>query len=190
MKTLKEQILELKAAGKSYNQIQQELGCSKGTISFHCNESVRERVKLRKRCLKQGIPFEKKVERRGRRYCLNCNSEVAHPKIYCNNLCQQEYQFNQEYENWLQTGITKTRTWLRKALSKLHGYRCASCGLSDWNNRPITLEVDHIDGYANNSAIDNLQLICPNCHSQTNSYKGANKGKGRASLGMSPFGSY
>lgn len=43
----------------------------------------------------------------------------------------------------------------------------------------IPLEIDHIDGDYTNNSEDNLQLLCPNCHSLTSTYKGANKGQGR-----------
>jgi len=44
---------------------------------------------------------------------------------------------------------------------------CAECGLTgDWNGKPITLEVDHIDWDWSNCRPENLQLLCPNCHSQ------------------------
>jgi 5-methylcytosine-specific restriction endonuclease McrA len=41
------------------------------------------------------------------------------------------------------------------------------------------MELEHIDGNSENNSLDNLSIICPNCHSQTPTYKGANKGKGR-----------
>lgn len=45
--------------------------------------------------------------------------------------------------------------------------------------QPIPIELDHIDGNPENNELDNLRLICPNCHAQTPTYKGANKGNGR-----------
>lgn len=41
----------------------------------------------------------------------------------------------------------------------------------------IPLEVEHIDGDAENNSEDNLTLLCPNCHSLTKTYRGANRGK-------------
>ncbi|MEU9222879.1 HNH endonuclease signature motif containing protein [Streptomyces massasporeus] len=57
--------------------------------------------------------------------------------------------------------------------------RCALCGVEAlWLGDPLPLEVDHIDSDWRNNRIDNLRLLCPNCHSTTDSYRG--RGKGRA----------
>lgn len=47
---------------------------------------------------------------------------------------------------------------------------CSICGISDWMDKPIILQLDHIDGDRNNNTIDNFRLICPNCHSQTETF--------------------
>jgi 5-methylcytosine-specific restriction endonuclease McrA len=52
---------------------------------------------------------------------------------------------------------------------------CSNCNIDSWNNQPIALHLDHIDGVASNHRLDNLRLLCPNCHSQTNTYCGKNK---------------
>lgn len=54
-------------------------------------------------------------------------------------------------------------------------YKCECCGNTEWNGQPIPLQVHHIDGNHYNNEISNLQLLCPNCHAQTDSYCGKNK---------------
>lgn len=50
-------------------------------------------------------------------------------------------------------------------------YECSWCGISDWREQRIALELDHIDGNRWNHKLENLRLLCPNCHSQTPTYK-------------------
>lgn len=57
--------------------------------------------------------------------------------------------------------------------------KCSDCGLKDtWNNKPIVLHLDHINGVNNDHRLDNLRLLCPNCHSQTDTWCGRGKNKG------------
>jgi hypothetical protein len=51
-------------------------------------------------------------------------------------------------------------------------HRCEACGLSEWCGRPISLELHHLNGRGNDHRIENLQLLCPNCHAQTSNYRG------------------
>ena len=53
--------------------------------------------------------------------------------------------------------------------------KCECCGIDDWNNKPITIQLDHIDGVSNNHKFENLRMLCANCHSQTPTFCGRNK---------------
>ena len=59
--------------------------------------------------------------------------------------------------------------------------KCSNCGWNEINiyTNNIPLEVEHIDGNSKNNKEENLTLLCPNCHSLTETYKGANRGNGR-----------
>ena len=78
-------------------------------------------------------------------------------------------------ENSQYTAISKLKDRLvREGLLK---YKCNKCGISEWQNEPISLQLDHINGINNDNRIENLRLLCPNCHSQTETYAGKNKKK-------------
>lgn len=66
---------------------------------------------------------------------------------------------------------------LLDALIALRGRKCECCGLSTWLDNPIKLEVHHEDGDHYNNLIDNLKLLCPNCHSFTKNWRGGNNKK-------------
>jgi hypothetical protein len=63
----------------------------------------------------------------------------------------------------------------KKHLITERSHRCELCGLTDWRESPIPLEVHHKDGNRTNNEYDNLQLLCPNCHALTDTWKGRNK---------------
>ncbi len=50
-------------------------------------------------------------------------------------------------------------------------YRCQKCGIKNWNQEHITLELEHINGNRRDNRIENLRLLCPNCHSQTETWR-------------------
>lgn len=58
---------------------------------------------------------------------------------------------------------------------RIKPYVCECCGLSSWNNKPISLELHHKDGNRRNNKLSNLEILCPNCHSQTDNFRFRNK---------------
>ena len=51
---------------------------------------------------------------------------------------------------------------------------CSVCGISEWNGKEIKMQLDHINGNSSDHRLENLRMICPNCHSQTETYCGKN----------------
>ena len=53
--------------------------------------------------------------------------------------------------------------------------KCEMCGIDSWNGKNLNCELDHIDGDRFNHKLSNLRMLCPNCHSQTDTYRSKNK---------------
>jgi len=58
-------------------------------------------------------------------------------------------------------------------------YKCIKCGIDSWQGESIVLDLDHINGVNTDNRLSNLRFLCPNCHSQTDTYKGRNKNTGK-----------
>lgn len=61
---------------------------------------------------------------------------------------------------------------------KLLEYKCSHCGISEWQGKPLSLQIHHKDGDHSNNELSNLEFICPNCHSQTDTFSGKKNSKG------------
>lgn len=119
-------------------------------------------------------------------FCLYCGNSCV--KKYCNISCQHNLLRENNIKEWKcgnklgYTGKTKQiKNFVRQYLLEKYNYKCHKC---DWNERnPITgnipLEVNHIDGNAENCKEENLEIICPNCHSLTHNFRALNKNSKR-----------
>lgn len=63
-------------------------------------------------------------------------------------------------------------------VKRLRGTKCEICGVREWNGKPLVLHVDHVDGDRTNNELNNLMILCPNCHSQTETYGSKNVSPG------------
>ena len=117
--------------------------------------------------------------------CLYCNSLIPKRNLYCNNTCQMKYQKQNDFSlieegNFDDLGNKQTIDRVSKQyLIHIHGDNCMKCGwnvTNEWTNK-VPIELNHIDGDPENHSLDNLELLCPNCHSLTEFYK--SRGKGR-----------
>ncbi|MGP8100991.1 MAG: HNH endonuclease signature motif containing protein [Candidatus Cybelea sp.] len=85
----------------------------------------------------------------------------------------------------LEAGLYSTTNFggfLRRYLIRGFGESCTRCGWAQRNpvTKNVPIEVEHIDGDWRNNRLDNLTLLCPNCHALTSTFRGLNRGRGRA----------
>ena len=119
--------------------------------------------------------------------CLNCKKEIKKNNKFCSVICQKEYQYKEYIEKWKNNEVTGLRgeyqisNHIKTYLFDKYGNKCARCSWGEKNlyTNKVPLEVEHIDGDYKNNNEENLTLLCPNYHSLTSTYKGANLNKGR-----------
>lgn len=111
--------------------------------------------------------------------CIVCSKETkwgpSKKNLYCSNICQGTAQRKQILSRWL-NGDYKNLHGKFPGVAKdfifnKQGKKCALCHIeSIWNGKPLTFQADHIDGDPSNLQVKNLRIICPNCHSQTDTW--------------------
>ena len=111
--------------------------------------------------------------------CPNCHSQTDN---YCKNknLKKIKYSNKNSVNNSKKTNSQKLikgskfrNDSIKKELFKndLKEEKCEICGITTWNNKQLIFELHHIDGDSSNNELNNLQILCSNCHSQTDNYK-------------------
>lgn len=109
-------------------------------------------------------------------YCINCN-DILTPKNYTGYCykCYRKILAIKDFKIKMQnTSYVPQPSKIRNYILFTRQYKCQSCNRTRWLNLPISLEVHHIDGNHKNNQENNLQLLCPNCHSLTNTYRNKN----------------
>jgi hypothetical protein len=130
---------------------------------------LKRRITCSKKC-RQEYSFPRKMVS-----CAFCEKEFKYVKgsktKFCSIACAGNYRISQtnlKIENNIPTDVTTIKRYLINKDSS-----CSVCRITNtWNNMPLTLQLDHIDGNSDNNNLRNLRLVCPNCHSQTNNFSG------------------
>jgi DNA-binding CsgD family transcriptional regulator/5-methylcytosine-specific restriction endonuclease McrA len=173
----REGVVELLAQGLAKVEIARSLGVSKATVSYHV------------RCL--GKPID---ERFGKRYDWDAVQRY-YDAGHSVRECMKAFGFSSA--SWsdavkrgavvgrpratpiselLVAGKYRGRENLKLRLVKegLKEPSCERCGVGEWRGEPLSLALHHINGDRLDNRLENLELLCPNCHSQTDTYSGRN----------------
>lgn len=129
------------------------------------NSSNRKEVLIKLKITPSGNSY-KKLEKLLEEYQIDVSDTFLN-KVNKSRLSNEEiFTINSSYK----------RSIRDKLLSEnLREYRCERCKRTEWEGEPIPLEVHHINGNHNDNRLENLQLLCPNCHALTDNYKGKNQ---------------
>jgi DNA-binding CsgD family transcriptional regulator len=172
----RDRVAELLAEGLGRLEIARRLGLSKSTVSYHA------------RRLGAGVD-----ERCARRYDWSAIQRF-YDEGHSVTECQAAFGFARQTWNSARQrgdvvprphampldellGGRRHRGHLKKRLIKLGLKRseCERCGIADWRGRPLSLALHHVNGDPHDNRLENLQLLCPNCHSQTENFSGRNR---------------
>jgi len=166
----------------------------KGSQRRH-NEAVKRYLNNPSVCLNcnEVIPYEKRSNRFCNQSCAASYNnrgvvrvETVNPIMCANCGRVKETRQNKYCDECIANGVYTGKITnledaqavqvVKRIVIEQRGHRCEGCGLSEWRGQEIPIDLHHIDGNSDNNTDENLQLLCPNCHAQTETYKGANAG--------------
>ena len=155
---------------KNCKKCNKEFEPQKGLVNFcslSCRNSKEQTPEIRKKKSEAALNSDKvKAANRGR--SQEHWSRIAEKR----NAAYKDKIMSSKYSD------LKFEQLRKRVLIEQEG-KCNCCGISEWMGKPLTLELEHKDGNHFNNQRGNLEMICPNCHSQTETWRGRNKAKNR-----------
>lgn len=102
----------------------------------------------------------------------NMKRKLQELKIDCSHWTGSAWNKNKQLKNWTEYGRPRS---FKKHLIAIRGHKCERCKLSEWEKNPIPLEIDHVNGDRTDNRLENLLILCCNCHALTPTWRGRNK---------------
>ncbi len=174
----RDRVLALRAEGLSLNGIARTLGVNKSTVVYHLRRLG-----------------EEPDERFNRRYDW-AEVQAYYDAGHSITECQARFGFSREtWHSARKRGAVRSRppampieqllsgarnrSHLKQRLlgAGLKQNRCEQCGIEEWLGAPLSMALHHVNGDGSDNRLENLQMLCPNCHSQTENFAGRNRGR-------------
>jgi hypothetical protein len=134
--------------------------CSATFNNLHSSEDICSK------CCRCGIEFKVKPHKKTRKFC--------------SKQCASSFRRDESFRD-IASGKVRSYGSFRRYLIHSRGCKCEICGITEWQNKPLVVIMDHIDGNSDNDNLNNLRLVCSNCDANLPTYKSKNKGSGRFS---------
>lgn len=180
----KEHVRQLLAAGKTRAEVARTLGLSRSTVTYHAarlGEGIDTRFGRRYDWQEIRRFYEEGHSARECRSRFGFNMGSWHEAIRRGLIVARPART--PLDRLLVAGPRRSRGHLKHRLfdAGVKERRCESCGLSEWRARPIPLALHHINGQRHDNRLENLQILCANCHGQTDNWAGRNRRQRRRS---------
>ena len=184
----RELVRSLHADGVVPHEIAARLGLTNSTVTYHLRRlhlPVEERFGRRydwvaiRQAYESGLSMRACIERFG------CSRAAWYEAVERGQIELRPVSI--ALDRLLVSGRRTGRGHLKLRLFKagLKENRCERCGLTSWNGEPLSMALHHVNGDGEDNRLQNLQLLCPNCHSQTDNYGGRNGGRRKPSASKS-----
>lgn len=185
-RNIKEKIIERIKQGKNLLEITKEFSCAKSTVSHHAKKIGHKFPKSRPFAIYSKLDWIRVQELVDRGKTFNqikneigiCSATLTNAKkrgLFKTKKLPAQMSLSELEDNFDgKRAICHIRRLFKNKLKELHGCKCSMCQNEDWLGKKLSLELDHIDGNPFNNKASNMRLICPNCHSITDTWRGRN----------------
>lgn len=197
MNDLFEKVQKLLSEGKSRVEIANILDCQKSTVNYYANPKNWEKFERKQKTQTKRLEFEEailSVVNQATSASNICDLiGIQHTNVNIKRVLDflEEKNINPEWKQkqanrkpqgyWNKDNIFTEKSYFQRSKLKdkliefgLKEAKCEMCGNNQWLDQQIPLQIHHINGINDNNRLENLQILCPNCHALTDNYCGKN----------------